>query len=87
MNGDPAAVATYGGPGAWAAAELDGALLQSAGIRSVVGGDAHLHAPLFGRHQVVLLVDADQCSDAVGLLAGGGPSTPERRLLDPGRSH
>jgi hypothetical protein len=68
----PAPVASYGGTGAWAAARLDAALLESAGIRAVVSGDAHHHAPLFTGHQVALLVTPDDLTDAAALLAEQG---------------
>ena len=70
----PIAVASYGGLGAWAAAELDAALLQSTGISAVVGGDAHHHAPLFTGHQVMLLVAPSESDDAVALLSEHGGS-------------
>ena len=74
----PVAVASYGGIGAWAAAELDAALLQSAGISAVVGGDAHHHAPLFTGHQVMLLVAPSESDDAVALLSDQGGSHEDR---------
>ena len=80
MNGDLVAIASYGGLGAWAAAELDVALLRSAGIRATVSGDAHHHAPLFTGHQVVLLVDRSVRNEAAALLAEAGEQTSERRV-------
>ncbi len=56
MSRSPVAVRSYGGPGAWAHAELDAALLASAGISATIEGDAHHHAPLFGGDQVRLMV-------------------------------
>ena len=81
MTATPVAAASYGGAGAWAAAELDAALLGAAGIRAVVAGDAHLHAPLFGGHQVVLLVDPDHRAEAAALLEGGSPGSSDRKVL------
>ncbi len=73
MSGEaPVPAASYGGTGAWSAAELDAALLASAGIPAVVGGDAHHHAPLFTGHQVVLLVAPGDLADAAGLLREHG---------------
>lgn len=76
----PVPAASYGGSGAWAAAELDAALLGSAGIRAVVGGDAHHHAPLFTGHQVVLLVAPEDRADAVALLLEAGPTSRHRAV-------
>ena len=80
---DPVPVASYGGTGAWAAAELDAALLESSGIRSVVSGDAHHHAPLFTGHQVVLLVPPGDLADAAGLLSEQGGSAEDRVVAAP----
>ncbi|MCB2223226.1 MAG: hypothetical protein KQH83_03535 [Actinobacteria bacterium] len=77
-------VASYGGGGAWAAAELDAALLASAGVEAVVGGDAHHHAPLFTGHQVVLLVAPADLADAAALLAEEGPGNADRAVAPPG---
>ncbi len=68
----PVAVASYGGFGAWAAAELDAAVLHSAGIRAAVSGDAHHPAPLFTGHQVMLLVAASEKDEAAALLSEQG---------------
>jgi hypothetical protein len=84
MNGDLVAVASYGGSGAWAAAELDASYLDSAGIRAVVGGDAHHHSPLFTGHQVALLVAPSDRGEAVALLRDAAPSDPERRRIADG---
>jgi hypothetical protein len=83
MSDDLIAVASYGGSGAWAAAELDAAYLSTAGIRASVGGDAHHHSPLFTGHQVVLLVALNDRREAVALLNDAAPSDPEvRRIVD-----
>ena len=71
-------MASSGGSGAWSAAELDAAVLESAGISSLVGGDAHHHAPLFTGHQGVLLVAPDDLTDAAGLLREQGPKDEDR---------
>jgi hypothetical protein len=68
----PVPAASYGGTGAWSAAELDAALLLSEGIRAVVAGDAHHPAPLFTWHQVALLVEPADLRRAVRLLAEHG---------------
>ena len=80
----PVPVASYGGTGAWSAAELDAAVLESAGITAVVGGDAHHPAPLFTGHQVVLLVAADELADAASLLAEHGTQDEDRRVVSGG---
>ena len=80
----PVPVASYGGLGAWSAAELDAALLESAGIRAVVGGDAHHPAPLFTGHQVMLLVDPAERDEAAALLSEQDASHPERVVVPPG---
>jgi len=79
----PVPVASYGGLGAWAAADLDVALLESAGVRAIVGGDAHHHAPLFTGHQVVLLVAPAEREDAVALLSERGGPTQDRVVAPP----
>lgn len=85
MTEDLVAVASYGGSGAWAAAELDVAFLGSVGIRAVVSGDAHHHSPLFTGHQVALLVSAGDRAEAIGLLGVSGSVEPgHRRLADHG---
>jgi len=76
-------VASYGGLGAWAAAELDAALLESAGIRSMVGGDAHHHAPLFTGHQVMLLVAPGDRDEAIALLAESDTGYEDRVVARP----
>lgn len=76
-------VASYGGLGAWAAAELDAALLESAGIRSMVGGDAHHHAPLFTGHQVMLLVAPADRDEAIALLAESDTGYEDRVVARP----
>ena len=76
-------VASYGGLGAWAAAELDAALLESAGIRSMVGGDAHHHAPLFTGHQVMLLVAPADRDEAIALLAESDAGYEDRVVARP----
>lgn len=72
MSGGPVPVRSYDGPGAWADAELGVALLASAGIRASVAGDAHLHAPLFGGHQVRLMVAASDLEAAREILEASG---------------
>jgi len=74
----PVPVASYGGLGAWSAAELDAALLESAGIKSMVGGDAHHHAPLFTGHQVVLFVAPSEKDEAAVLLSEQGGNHEDR---------
>ena len=82
MSGEvPIPVASYGGTGAWSAAELDAALLGSAGIGAMVGGDAHHHAPLFTGHQVVLLVAPGDLADAAGLLSEHGTQDEDRTVV------
>jgi len=76
----PVPVASYGGLGAWAAAEIDSALLQSAGIQAVVGGDAHHPAPLFGGHQVMLMVTPSDRDDAALLLTEQDGGYGDRRV-------
>ena len=79
----PVPVASYGGLGAWAAAEIDSALLQSAGIQAVVSGDAHHSAPLFGGHQVTLQVAPSDRDDAVLLLTEQDGGYGERQVAAP----
>ncbi|MCJ7726144.1 MAG: hypothetical protein MUP76_07135 [Acidimicrobiia bacterium] len=79
----PVPVASYGGLGAWSAAELDAAMLESAGIRSMVGGDAHHHAPLFSGHQVMLLVTPADRDEAVALLAESDVGYEDRVVAKP----
>ena len=77
MSPDPVPAASYGGVGAWSAAELDSALLASEGIRAVVTGDAHHPAPLFTGHQVVLLVSPEDLKEVARLLGEhGGERSP-----------
>ncbi|MBU1227001.1 MAG: hypothetical protein KJ698_07310 [Actinobacteria bacterium] len=77
----PVVVASYGGLGAWSAAELDAALLQSAGIRAVVSGDAHHPAPLFTGHQVMLLVARSERDEAAVLLSEQAADEADRVVL------
>ena len=79
----PVPVASYGGLGAWAAAKIDAALLQSAGIQAVVSGDPHHHAPLFGGHQVTLQVAPSDRDDASVLLTEQDGGYGERRVAAP----
>lgn len=81
MTDDLVPVASYGGSGAWAAAELDVAYLSAVGLRATVGGDAHHHSPLFTGHQVVLLVAPIDRASAVSLLRESAPSDPETRRI------
>ena len=84
MSRDPVAAASYGGVGAWAAAELDAAMLESAGIRAVVSGDAHHPAPLFTGHQVMLLVDPADLEEAVIVLAESDGGYEDRAVAGAG---
>lgn len=79
----PVPVVSYGGLGAWSAAELDAAMLESAGIRSMVGGDAHHHAPLFTGHQVMLLVAPADRDEAAALLAESDAGYQDRVVAKP----
>ncbi len=76
MSGDPVVVRSYGGPGGWSHAELDAALLASAGIAATIEGDAHHHAPLFGGDQVRLVVaspDYDAAREILEAPSGDAP--------------
>lgn len=79
----PVSVASYGGLGAWSAAELDAAVLESAGIKAMVGGDAHHPAPLFTGHQVRLMVSPADLAEAAALLSEQ-PDHEDRLVADPG---
>ena len=79
----PVPVASYGGLGAWSAAELDAALLESAGIKAVVGGDAHHPAPLFTGHQVMLLVEPAERDEAASLLSEQAGASADRVVFSP----
>ena len=79
----PVPVASYGGLGAWAAAEIDAALLQSAGIQAGVSGDAHHPVPLFGGHQVTLQVAPSDKDDAALLLTEQDGGYGERQVASP----
>jgi hypothetical protein len=80
MSGDLVPVAAYRNGGAWAAAETDAALLRSAGIAAVVGGDPYHTIAIFGGEQVVLLVAAADHPEAAALL--GAEPSPARRVVD-----
>jgi hypothetical protein len=83
MSSAPIPVASYGGLGAWAAAELDATLLEAGGIRSAVAGDAHHPAPLFSGHQVVLLVEPADRERAADLLVEHDGGHEDRMVLPP----